>query len=60
MSMHDKKKMRHDQVLARLYASFLRVAELPGQWHEGGPSFLTVCMIFSRRPLALLPSTVPS
>ncbi|KYM77496.1 hypothetical protein ALC53_12125 [Atta colombica] len=43
-----------------LYVCFLRVVELPGQWHEGGPSFLTVCMIFPRGPLALLPPTVPS
>jgi len=46
-------------LLAHLYACFLRVAELPGQWHEGGPSFLTVCMIFPRGPLALLSPTVP-
>lgn len=24
-----------------LYACFLRAAELPGQWHDGGPAFLS-------------------
>lgn len=43
-----------------LYTCFLRAAELPGQWHEGSPSFPTACMIFPRDPLALLPSTGPS